>query len=193
MKILYVSNGNIVYDLKFIKKMLEYNYIVGWVRFNIVNEEELKKISKIENLKIYYLKFPRLNNYFSNKINQISTNIFRVRLDDYLIVKDLKKIIYEFNPDILYGGWVMYEGYFCAKVNFHPFLLMPWGTDILIEPFKKINKFKRIRWTIQKADMITCDCEYQKEYVCKIGQYPEEKVITFPWGIDLKIFYKRRN
>ena len=45
-----------------------------------------------------------------------------------------------------------------------------------------------MKYVIERADMITCDAEAVKKTIMEIADYPEEKIVTFPRGIDLKIF-----
>ncbi len=188
MKIMYVSNQLDVYDRKFADKFVEYGYDICWITCN-ADKNKLNYFRQIYNEKFNFINIRTvLDTNFFEKINTLLKGKIINQIKEFFYVRELKKIINIVKPDILHGGWTMFEGYYCAKTNFHPFILMPWGTDILIYPFQSIKNFKRIRYAIKQADMITCDCEYQKEYVCKIGQYPEDKVITFPWGIDLDIF-----
>jgi glycosyltransferase involved in cell wall biosynthesis len=100
----------------------------------------------------------------------------------------LRHAIKEFHPDVLHAGWVSSCGFLAALSGFHPLLLMPWGSDILIGPRKNLFYRKIVQFTIKRADMITCDAETVKKEIIQLADYPQEKIVVFPWGIDLSLF-----
>jgi glycosyltransferase involved in cell wall biosynthesis len=65
---------------------------------------------------------------------------------------------------------------------------MPWGSDILLVPKKNLLIRKITQFTIKRADMITCDAETVKKEIVQLADYPQEKIVVFPWGIDLSLF-----
>jgi glycosyltransferase involved in cell wall biosynthesis len=141
---------------------------------------------KIEGAK--YFTFPQelneIGNRFVNDVKYVKY-IYGQR-------KYIRKIVKEIEPDILHGGWVLQHGFISALSGFHPFLLMPWGSDILVTPNQSSYWTKKqLIWTIRKADMITCDAEHVKQEIIRLSNYPAEKIIVFPWGIDLRKFNSR--
>jgi glycosyltransferase involved in cell wall biosynthesis len=44
------------------------------------------------------------------------------------------------------------------------------------------------KYVLSRADFITCDAEEVKRRIIELANYPAEKIIVFPWGIDLKLF-----
>jgi glycosyltransferase involved in cell wall biosynthesis len=110
---------------------------------------------KIEGAK--YFTFPQKLNEASNRF------IYDVKYVKYIYGQRnyIRKIIKEIEPDILHGGWIPAHGFISALSGFHPFLLMPWGSDV-----SKIMK-SRIN------DLYEC---------------PRDKMVVFPWGVDLNKF-----
>lgn len=104
-------------------------------------------------------------------------------------LKKLKRFLNEIEPDVLHAGWVPTCGLLSALSHYHPFLLMPWGSDVLLIPERNLLYKKIVRYAIKRADMITCDCETVKQKIVQLTRYPEEKIIVFPWGINLSLFY----
>src|ERR1051325_8853856 len=41
--------------------------------------------------------------------------------------------------------------------------------------------------------MITCDCEAVKRKIIEISGYPSDKIVVFPWGVDLGLFRPEEN
>ena len=48
----------------------------------------------------------------------------------------LKAFIAEFRPDILQCGWLSDGGVLAALSGFHPLLMTPFGSDVLINPYR---------------------------------------------------------
>jgi len=178
LKILYVGDSKSIHDFRFIRKLVENGYDTNVLTID-------KNPVKIEGAK--YFTFPQKLNNASNKFINDVKYIYGQR--NYI-----RKIIKEIGPDILHGGWIPAHGFISALSGFHPFLLMPWGSDVLVIPKNAsyLTK-KQIIWTIKKADMITCDAEYVKNEIIRLSGYPENKIIVFPWGIDLKKFNPKVN
>jgi len=93
----------------------------------------------------------------------------------------LKRILREFRPDVLFGGWIQKVGFVCALTGYHPFLLMPWGSDALILLFK--NRILRIAsiFVIRQAEEITCDAEDAKNIILSLVRKDLDDIVVFPW------------
>jgi glycosyltransferase involved in cell wall biosynthesis len=103
--------------------------------------------------------------------------------------KRIRALVKEIEPDVLHGGWIPEQGFISALSGFHPFLLMPWGSDVLVLPWRTSRVIKaQYIWTILHADMITCDAEYVKSQLVKLSGYDPEKVVVFPRGVDQSVF-----
>lgn len=177
MKICYVSNNLEVSDVKFLTKLVERGYDVHAVS---TRKTEVKKEYKIDRVKYYELC--KTQRFYEKRAHGL--NLFWY-VSAY---RFLKRIIAEVKPDILHGGYASICGYICALTKFHPFLLMPWGSDILIEPQKLIATRKLVSYAVRNSDMITCDAESVKKVLVNKFNYDSSKIIVFPWGIDLDLF-----
>lgn len=114
-----------------------------------------------------------------------------VRLGDLFLVRQYRHFVattQAIQPDIVHAGWVQSDGFIAAASGFHPLLLMPWGSDILLIPDRSSRERAITEYTIQRADMITCDCEVVKNKILALANYPPERIVVFPWGIDLRLF-----
>ena len=181
LKILYVGDSTSVHDFRFIRKLVENGYDTNVLTID-------KNPVKIKGAKYFT---------FSQKLNEASNRFINdVKYVKYIYDqrKYIRKIIKEIEPDILHGGWIPAHGFISALSGFHPFLLMPWGSDVLVIPQNAsyLTK-KQIIWTIKKSDMIQCDAEHVKNEIIRLSGYPENKIIVFPQGIDLKKFTPKVN
>jgi len=100
----------------------------------------------------------------------------------------LRGVLRKFRPDVLFGGWIQKDGIVCALTNYHPFLLMPWGSDALILPFR--NSILRIGsiYVIRQANRITCDAEDVKNSILDLVKMNPDDIVVFPWGVEHNIF-----
>jgi glycosyltransferase involved in cell wall biosynthesis len=169
MRILWLSDGNSPYDTRFLKKLVERGHeplFLSYFHGDIVKIDEVKSIH-----------LPFLGKWRDR-------SGFR-RLARICIIKHLRNTIRKFKPDILHSGYIRFHGYYGALSGFHPTLSMPWGSDVLIRPDKSEYDLRLVRYTFQHADMITCDCEVVKNRIIELAGCLPEKIIIFPWGVDL--------
>ena len=179
MKICYVAGNLNIHDQRFLNKFIEKGYDAHVICLS-------QKKLEMEGIHFHYF-LSRFSNYMMTRFPRVARIIvypIEAVRSFYLLKKLFKKI----KPVILHGGGIQTDGFASALSGFHPFLLMPWGTDVLIRP-KRSRIFKMItKYVIRKADMITCDCETVKNEIIKLSGYPAEKIITVPQGIDLNKF-----
>jgi len=182
MRICYVSNNFEIHDYRFLKKMAENNYDVHAVS---LKKSEVDDKFKVDGIKYY--EFCKIGKFYQKRFHGLNPFWF------ITAAKFLKEIINEVGPDILHGGYTSISGFICALTGFHPFLLMAWGSDILIDPDKNPIIKKIVSFSINHADMITCDAEIVKKEIVQNYQYDEKKIVVFPWGINLDIFNPDNN
>jgi glycosyltransferase involved in cell wall biosynthesis len=87
-------------------------------------------------------------------------------------------------PDLLHAGPVGTCGHLAALSGFHPFVLMSWGSDVLWDADREPGLRERARVALAAADWLICDCREVGLRAAEIADYPEERSVTFPWGID---------
>lgn len=168
MKIAYLSRGNNVYDRRFLEKMLERGHKVYFISYY---RSEKVKVPCVEN---YHYDYRSMFNIQFARAFQASLH--------------LKNLLKQLKPDVLHTGWIPDHGFFGALCGFHPTLSMPWGSDILIKPKESFMERIITRFTLRRADKITCDAEFVKEEIVRISGCHPDKIVVFPWGIDLKTF-----
>lgn len=105
-------------------------------------------------------------------------------VNPFILWRAVKRI----KPDVIHSGSLQTDGFCAALVNYHPILSMPWGSDVILFP-RQLLLFKWIaQFTLSRADMITCDCEHVKKEILRLVDFPEDRIVVFPWGIDLTRF-----
>jgi len=182
IKICYLSSVLTVHDYRFLAELAKRNFDVYLVTY--FDGEIPGDIRSLDKVTIIH----RRPKYF----HRIQKYLFAAKAADF------RGILKRIRPDILQGGWVWKDGFLAALSGFHPFLLMPWGSDIL-EHTRSTKRWplSRLVWpvcrwivkyTIKRADRVVCDCEKVKDRVMELAGYPEDKVDIFRWGIDLDKF-----
>ena len=103
-----------------------------------------------------------------------------------MIIK-LKTLLKNIAPDIIHAHSACGYAWMAMLSGFHPFVVTPWGGDVLIDiRNSKIEKFFTTL-ALKKADLITCDGENTKETMINLGIFSGKiKFITF--GVDIQKF-----
>ena len=169
MKIAYLSRGNSVYDRRFLEKMLERGHEVYFISYYPCQRVE------VEGVRTFHYDYWTMHRF--GRFIMLQTALH------------LRRLLNRIRPDVLHTGWVQDHGFIGALSGFHPTLSMPWGSDILIKPDQSPSLKRRTRFTLKRADMITCDCQVVKKKIIELSGYSPEKIVVFPWGIDLGTFH----
>lgn len=167
MKIAYLSRGHTIYDRRFLEKMVERGYEPYLISYFSAEVVRVKGVTTLH-CDIRSLPFSHLTWL------QISCH--------------LRKLLREIQPDVLHSEWITDHGFYGALSGFHPTLSMPKGSDILVQPDESRIAKMIARFTLNRADKITCDCQLVKDKIIKLTGCSPEKIVIFPWGIDLGIF-----
>lgn len=87
-------------------------------------------------------------------------------------------------PQVVLGCMATKYGFYIAVSRFKPFILIIWGSDILVAP-KRFFLFRFMaKYAIKSADAVVIDSEVQRKTAIQLGCSPE-KILEFPW-FDLK-------
>lgn len=99
----------------------------------------------------------------------------------------IKKLIAEFQPDLLHAHYASSCGLIGALTGFKPFVLSTWGDDIMVFPHKSPLHRRMVAWVIRKADHVTATGVMLGRHTeALINREREVQVISF--GVDVKRF-----
>ncbi|MCK4815716.1 glycosyltransferase, partial [bacterium] len=104
-----------------------------------------------------------------------------------LIMKELKKLIRKLSPDVIHAHQITPSGLWGALSNFHPFIITPIGSDVLVHA--RENFFYKLitRYVLKKADLITSDSFALRDAIFQFGGSPE-KTHIIQNGVDFSFF-----
>ncbi|MFH1453378.1 MAG: glycosyltransferase family 4 protein [Armatimonadota bacterium] len=185
MKILYVSSILTVHDARFLEKLAsKYDtYLVTFIENNIPdNIRDIKGLTVFHLPTEYFIFTPR-DNIFTKIRKTITYRVNILRKKAFL-----KNIIKNITPQIVHAGWVQEAGFITALTKFHPFVLMPWGCDILTRPYTGKEQMNMTKYTLKKADKIICDCDEVRNKIIKLANIDKNKITVYRWGVDLDLF-----
>jgi glycosyltransferase involved in cell wall biosynthesis len=107
--------------------------------------------------------------------------------DGLRLLDDLGRVIRLVRPDLIHAGPIQRSAFLIALTGFHPLVSVSWGYDLLHDA--QINPFWRwaTRYTLRASDAFVGDCDTIRKLAIACGM-PNERIVTFPWGIDLTHF-----
>ncbi len=107
--------------------------------------------------------------------------------DGMHLLDNLRRVIRKVKPDLIQAGPIQRSAFLVALAGFHPLVSMSWGYDLLHDA--QINPFWRwaTRYTLHHSDALVGDCDTIRKLAISFGM-PNERIVTFPWGIDLNHF-----
>lgn len=100
-------------------------------------------------------------------------------------VKELKKAINLYKPDVLHAHYATSYGLVGALSKFHPYVISAWGTDVMKFPQKNFINKSVLKFNLKKADAICATSFTIKDYLKPVTDKP---VNVIPFGINPDVF-----
>jgi glycosyltransferase involved in cell wall biosynthesis len=180
MRLCYVGNPQAIHLQRWMKYFIDKGHEV-----HVITPEP----AEIEGAYIHEISlaaFYDIPTSFFYKIRIIGyvLNLFR----RYRLIKQTKKLIKKIKPDVLDAHYLTYYGVLASHLDFHPFIITVWGSDILID-IKKYGRGRAdlMKKALEKADMIITDGDNGEEEIIKlVGDGQKIRKISF--GVDTKKF-----
>lgn len=94
------------------------------------------------------------------------------------------------HPDLVHAGPLHTCAFLAGQTGFRSLVAMSWGSDILWTARRFWFARRRTRFALQHADAVIGDCDAVRQAVKGYG-VADERIVTFPWGIDLDRFSPR--
>jgi glycosyltransferase involved in cell wall biosynthesis len=144
---------------------------------------------------IYFLQLERRGHILEDRPLPLEVEIVHwaggkapVRLSDGpALFFDLRRVIRRIQPDILHAGPLQRSAFLAALTGFQPLVSMSWGYDLLLDAERNAAWRWATRFTLQHSAALVGDCETIRQLAISYGM-PAERIVTFPWGIDLEHF-----
>jgi L-malate glycosyltransferase len=103
------------------------------------------------------------------------------------LLASLKRVIRAVRPDLIQAGPLQTAAFLAALAGYSPLVSMSWGYDLLFDADR--NAFWRwaTRYTLNHSAVMIGDCNTIRQRARSFGM-PDERIVTFPWGVDLDHF-----
>jgi glycosyltransferase involved in cell wall biosynthesis len=108
------------------------------------------------------------------------------------ILPAFEQVLDQVRPDLVQAGPLQSCGYVTA-LSGAPFLAMSWGSDVLVDADRNADSLEITRLTLDRSAMLLCDCNAVREKVQRLTPYPDDRIVQFPWGVDLQEFEPGRD
>ncbi len=93
----------------------------------------------------------------------------------------------EIQPDLIQAGPIQSCALLAAAAGFHPLVSVSWGSDLLVDADRTPWMRRVTGYALEHSEVMVGDCEAVRQKAIQMGMAPE-RIITFPWGIDLEHF-----
>lgn len=138
---------------------------------------------KIEGTHHYWIHLP-----FKSQIKPTGNPISKIQY--FLSIGRLRKIVKIVRPHILHAHWASSYGIPASLSGFHPLVVSVWGKDVYDFPEKTIVHKYLFKLVLRNSDMIMSTSNIMKE---KISKYTEKEIIVTPFGVDVNKFAPQTN
>ncbi len=170
MKILLLADPSSIHTLKWVRALSQKGIKVFLFGMNNGNSEIY------ENLKNVKFAFSGLNNKISN-IHSFSIS----KIIYFSSLLTLKKVLKEFDPDIVHAHYASSYGLLGAILNHKNFVVSVWGTDVMKFPQKNFIFKNILKFVFKRSLTISAS---GKILAAEAEKYTDKKVNVIGFGID---------
>lgn len=107
------------------------------------------------------------------------------------LILDFRRVMREVRPELVHAGPVPSCGFLSALAGVKPLVVMSWGSDVLVDADRNPVRAWATRFTLRRADVVIGDCRAVRDKVRALSGLPDDRIVTYPWGVDLKTFQPR--
>ena len=100
---------------------------------------------------------------------------------------ELRNLLRKLKPDIVQAGPLQRSALLAALAGARSLVSMSWGYDLLFDAGRSRWWQQATRYTLQHSAAMVGDCDTIRRLAVSYGM-PSERIVTFPWGIDLAHF-----
>lgn len=93
-------------------------------------------------------------------------------------------------PQLFIGCMATKYGFYTALSGLKPFILVVWGSDIVMAPQRFLLFRFMAEYSLRKADAVVLDSDVQRKAAIQLGCSPE-KIVQFPWFDSEKVHVSR--
>ncbi|WP_288222151.1 glycosyltransferase [uncultured Clostridium sp.] len=169
MKLCYLGDANSIHTKKICYYFRNKGYEVSVISLNY---------GKIDGVKVYSMDM-KIDNQGSSM-----EKIFYLKN----IIK-IKKIINSIKPDILHAHYATSYGFIGALMNYKPYIISLWGSDVYEFPKKSFIHKKILKYNLRKANLVLST---SKSMANEAGKYTNKDILITPFGVNIDKFIPKQ-
>ncbi len=171
LNVLYVSRGYSTHDRRFLASFVG----AGWTPTYLpLTRERLEMRSLPEGVKT---------------LDWAEDSMPSSRREWTTRIRQMKSAINALKPDAVIAGPVQGGALIAALAGADPLVTVSWGTDMLVEADQSDLCRHATRRALEASALVFGDCLAVRNAVKEHGGLPDDRIVTFPWGIDLDRFH----
>jgi glycosyltransferase involved in cell wall biosynthesis len=171
VKILYLTDNNSVHNRRFLEKLAGAGHEV-W-HWNLTATQPLEN---------------RPANGVQSVLSTKSIGSTAPPSQYRELLSQMQSVLRELRPAVVHAGPIQSAGYLAALADFHPMVLMSWGSDLLIHAERNSEWKQATEFTLQKADAFFCDCATVLRTANTYRVFSDSQIVQFPWGVKRGVF-----
>lgn len=193
MRVIYLSDDLGVHDQRFLQKLTQKGYDTWLITYHHKSTvpEAIKNLAGLHVIHWYNAhyatRFRTDGEYVSIESSNWRGQLVAIQ-GLWQCLRHFRKVIATLRPDVIHAGWLYSSGLMAALSRFHPWLLMPWGSDVQVLPDRSYLRKMVAQYVLRQPDMITCDCQAVKDKIIRLSGYSADRIVIAPWGVDLRQF-----
>ena len=168
-RILYFSRGYTTHDYRFLSALARTEHEVAFLQLERSGQTLEDRTLPPEIMQIPW-------------VGGQSSTYFR---DGPKLIVGLRKVIKEFEPDLIQAGPVQRSAFMVALTGFRPLVTMSWGYDLLHDVHNGRIWEWATRFTLNRSAAMVGDCNTIRNLAIDYGMNPE-RIVTFPWGANIE-------
>jgi glycosyltransferase involved in cell wall biosynthesis len=173
-KILFLADANSPHTIRWAKAIMNSGYRIGIFCFFKIDSSFY---SDFKEIKLYSLNISR--NLQSTSEDNFSKLIY------LKAVREVKRILKDFKPDIVHAHYASSYGLIGAMSGFHPYIISMWGSDVFGFPNHSFLHKRILMFNLSKADKLLSTSIKMKT---EAEKYTKKEILVTPFGIDVNKF-----
>jgi glycosyltransferase involved in cell wall biosynthesis len=102
---------------------------------------------------------------------------------------ELRMILADLKPDVVIAGPIQSAAYLAARADATPLVAVSWGTDVLVDADASAPNREKTHFVFDRSALAFGDCRTVREAIKRHSDLDDDRIVTFPWGIDLTRFH----
>lgn len=169
MKILYLTDNNSVHNQRFLEGLTSAGHAVWY--WNLTDNRPVDAPSGVQSIV---------------SVKSIDNDASPSQYRD--LVPQMQSVLREIRPELVHAGPIQTAAYLAALADFHPLLVMSWGSDLLLHAERNSEWERATKLALQKADAFFCDCATVLKRANDYRALSGSQIVQFPWGVKRGTF-----